>query len=206
MNGIRVMDFMQVQKGMAGINGMQGKYVMLNGRAQRALDGPEITARGKYRNRPEKHAGDDSAYRAAGRTGNCFGYKSHGYRESADRQNIHGRSGKKRADVPAAFSLIRGAVLCLVFVCMVTGLGMMIRASSRPKDKLWKYYTTVQTGFDHDLNDIVRENMNETVYASADEYVREVCEINNLPYKKGSLPDLRPGSMIIIPYHSSELK
>lgn len=210
MNGIRVMDFVQVQKGRAGVAAMQGKYVMLNGRADRTGDRPERTVRNRYSSRPVKPAGDDSVYRTAGRTGRSFEYRGHGHTEPAGKQNIqkniHGRSGKKRANVPAVFSLMRGVVLCMVFVCMVTGFGMMIRASSRPKEQLWKYYTTVQTGSDHDLDDIVRENMNETVYSSADDYVREVCEINSLPYKKGSLPDLKPGSVIVIPYHSTELK
>ena len=80
----------------------------------------------------------------------------------------------------------------------------MIRASNRPKEQLAKRYTTVQVGRGHGFEDVVRENMEPSVYSSVDEYVSEVCEINSLPYAEGRLPELRPGSQIVIPYYTRE--
>ncbi len=203
MNGIKVMTCARAGR---GITSMQGKYVVLSGSGYGTGTGREKNTRTRNENRLEENAADGSVKRAAGRAG-CRSLHNRRRRSGSGNDRPVRRSGEsKRARVSAAFPLIRGIVFCMVFVCMVTGFGMMIRASSRPKERLWKYYTTVQTSYEHDLDDIVREKMNVTAYSSVDEYVREVCEINSLPYKKGTMPELKPGSMIVVPYHSPELK
>ena len=50
------------------------------------------------------------------------------------------------------------------------------------------------------------EYNNPSEYESADAYVREICDINSLPYQKGIVPDLGAGSKIVIPYYSTEVK
>ena len=83
---------------------------------------------------------------------------------------------------------------------------MMTRASSREKEQTYKYYTTVTIGYGEDLWDIVYQYCDRSEYESADAYVREICDINSLPYQKGIVPDLGAGSKIVIPYYSTEVK
>ncbi|MDO5133474.1 MAG: hypothetical protein Q4D81_10910 [Eubacteriales bacterium] len=117
-----------------------------------------------------------------------------------------GKSGRKSSADAGFPSVLRLLALAVVFACMLAGLRTMIRASSRPKEQLWKYYTTVEIGYGEDLEDVMEIYRNTSVYSDADSYVREVCEINGLPYIKGSIPELRAGTTIVIPYHSEERK
>ena len=89
---------------------------------------------------------------------------------------------------------------------MLAGFQMMTRASSREKEQTYKYYTTVTIGYGEDLSDVVYRYCDSSEYESADAYVREVCDINSLPYHRGSVPDLQAGDSIVIPYYSTVLK
>lgn len=101
---------------------------------------------------------------------------------------------------------IRAALFAAVFTFMLAGFCIMTRASSREKEQVWKYYTTVTIGSGEDLTDIVFQYCDSDEYACAEDYVREICEINCLPWHKGTVPDLGPGTQIVIPYYSTEYK
>ena len=116
------------------------------------------------------------------------------------------RKGKTGAGSRASFFAIRTLVLAVIFACMLAGFQMMTRASSREKEQTYKYYTTVTIGYGEDLSDIVYRYCDSSEYENADAYVREVCDINSLPYTRGSVPALHPGAKIVIPYFSTVLK
>lgn len=112
--------------------------------------------------------------------------------------------GSARCGTHAAAA--RLLLLAVVFSAMLAGFQIRTRAHSRPAQPVWKYYTTVEIGYGEDLNDIVHTYCDASSCSGADAYVREVCEINSLPYTEGKVPDLRPGARIVIPYWSTVLK
>ena len=102
--------------------------------------------------------------------------------------------------------LFRFLLLTFVIAGMTAGLQIMTRASSRQEEQSWKYYTTVTIPFGEDLNAIILTYRDSSAYPVVDDYVREICEINGLPYCAGEIPALSPGTKIVIPYYSSEKK
>lgn len=99
-------------------------------------------------------------------------------------------------------------VLLLVFILTGTlaGFQMMTGASSRPQQQAWKYHTTVTIPYGEGLEDIVDQYCSSTYYKSREDYVREVCCINSLPYHRGETPDLPSGTSLVVPYYSTEYK
>ena len=97
-------------------------------------------------------------------------------------------------------------MLAVIFAGMLAGFQMMTRASSRDQEQTYKYYTTVTIGYGEDLSDIIYRYCDSNEYENADAYLKEICEINSLPYHEGEVNDLRAGTKIVIPYYSAELK
>lgn len=122
----------------------------------------------------------------------------------------HIDSGKERRTRRSASRksalFLRALVLAFVFTGMIAGFGLMTRASSTGKQEKYKYYDTVTIGYGEDLTAIVDTYCDYGEYESSDAYIREICEINSLPYQKGAVPDLKAGTKIVIPYYSTVLK
>ena len=114
------------------------------------------------------------------------------------------RRGRTASRKSALF--LRALVLAFVFTGMIAGFGLMTRASSTGKQEKYKYYDTVTIGYGEDLTDIVDTYCDKGEYESSDAYIREICQINSLPYQKGAVPDLGVGTKIVIPYYSTVLK
>jgi len=113
-------------------------------------------------------------------------------------------SGRARSSRPATAA--RAMILIAVFCAMLAGFGIITVASSRQKVQTYKYYTPITIAYGEDLTDIVYRYCDSSEYASADDYVREICQINSLPYEKGRVPDVHAGTRIVIPYYDTELK
>ena len=113
-------------------------------------------------------------------------------------------SGSARSSRPATAA--RAMILIAVFCAMLAGFGIITVASSRQKVQTYKYYTPITIAYGEDLTDIVYRYCDSSEYASADDYVREICQINSLPYEKGRVPDVHAGTRIVIPYYDTELK
>lgn len=114
-----------------------------------------------------------------------------------------GRSGRSRRR--KAF-LLRSVLLAVILAGMTAGFQIMTRASSRPEQQTWKYYTTVTIPYGEDFHAIVYTYRDRTAYPEENDYIREICDINGLPYREGEVPDLSPGTKIVIPYYSTEKK
>ena len=114
------------------------------------------------------------------------------------------RRGRTASRKSALF--LRALVLAFVFTGMIAGFGLMTRASSTGKQEKSKYYDTVTIGYGEDMTDIVDTYCDKGEYESSDAYIREICEINSLPYQKGAVPDLGVGTKIVIPYYSTVIK
>ena len=180
MNGISVMACVQADR--PGFSAVYGKETRMQ---QKYI---KIT-----RQREEK----DSAASAGVSSGrNC---KKQETRPAQVRRTR--RASKRRAGFAA-----RSLVLAVIFAGMLAGFQMMTRASSRDQEQTYKYYTTVTIGYGEDLSDIIYRYCDSNEYENADAYLKEICEINSLPYHEGEVNDLRAGTKIVIPYYSAELK
>lgn len=103
-------------------------------------------------------------------------------------------------------SFFRALLLVFILTGTLAGFQMMTGASSRPQQQAWKYHTTVTIPYGEGLEDIVDQYCSSTYYKSREDYVREVCCINSLPYHRGEIPDLPSGTSLVIPYYSTEYK
>ena len=205
MNGIRVMSC--VQSVPAGGTGAacavaQQKYIRIsrgNAAGSAAFGAASRNNRDGQQERRQERVQDRKPER-----------NRDGWQEKRDIPEA--RSGQDRGSAEAAKTgrpaglVFRGLVLALVFAGMLTGFRMMTRASSRQKEPVYKYYTTVTIGYGEDLSDIVFRYCDSSEYRTADDYVREICEINSIPWQKGKVPDLRAGTSIVIPYYDTEIK
>lgn len=103
-------------------------------------------------------------------------------------------------------SFFRALLLVFILTGTLAGFQMMTGASSRPQQQAWKYHTTVTIPYGEGLEDIVDQYCSSTYYKSREDYVREVCCINSLPYHRGEIPDLPSGTSLVVPYYSTEYK
>lgn len=189
MNGINVMTCVQTnQSGFRNTYGkesrMQQKYIMIS-RQTGVKSAGEKKADRKEQYRPGKAGTNQYGQGTVLKSRRC-------------RKASAGRRGTS--------FVLRTLVLAVIFSGMLAGFQMMTRASSREKEQTYKYYTTVTIGYGEDLSDIVFQYCDSSEYETADAFVREICEINSLPYHKGSVPDLKAGARIVIPYYSTVLK
>lgn len=208
MNGISVMACVQTgQSGVPGIYGrenrMQQKYIVISrqdgrGKASASKTGP-LRMNGSAGNASEQSLpAERIEYKTrASVTGPA--------RVNDGLKSSTGSKTRSKGRRKSAFA-VRALVLAVIFSGMLAGFQMMTRASSREKEQTYKYYTTVTIGYGEDLSDIVYQYCDRSEYASADDYVREICDINSLPYQKGIVPDLGAGAKIVIPYYSTEIK
>lgn len=116
------------------------------------------------------------------------------------------RAGKGRRTGKRFGGALRLLLLAMIFSGLVGGFCVMTGASSRPVQPSWKYYTTVTLADGESLEDLAGRYGDRTHYDSAGQYVEEVCEINGIPYDTEKVPDLRPGTRIVIPYYSTQYK
>lgn len=204
MNGISVMNFVQVSCGNRYGKECDGGY----------RPDPDY---GKYitispRGTSAKRAAAQRSSRT-GNTRNAFVQKVPVTRDAPGPHrteggflpNRPGSSAGRTAGHTSAGAL-RLLALALVFSGMLAGFRMMTRASNLEKEQTWKYYTTVTLGYGEDMTDIIYRYCDRAEYADAEDYLQEICSINSLPYHRGSVPVLSPGTQIVIPYFSSEYK
>lgn len=116
------------------------------------------------------------------------------------------RAGRRRRTGKRFGGALRLLLLAMIFSGLVGGFCVMTGASSRPVQPSWKYYTTVTLADGESLEDLAGRYGDRTHYDSAGEYVEEVCDINGIPYDTEKVPDLRPGTRIVIPYYSTQYK
>ena len=146
--------------------------------------------------RPVPDAGEGRSRRSAS------GHADTGRREEEKRV----RAGRGRRTGKRFGGALRLLLLAMIFSGLVGGFCVMTGASSRPVQPSWKYYTTVTLANGESLEDLAGRYGDRTHYDSAGQYVEEVCEINGIPFDTEKVPDLRPGTRIVIPYYSTQYK
>ena len=207
MNGISVMTCVRTnQKGFSYVYGredrMKQKYIKISRQNELQNDRKNEGGResGTF-SAGDRHEGLETGRKKPVESGKTVSRKT--VRSS---RSSSGRSGKSSSGRRGTSFVLRTLVLAVIFAGMLAGFQMMTRASSREKEQTYKYYTTVTIGYGEDLSDIVYRYCDSSEYENADAYVREICDINSLPYTRGSVPALHPGAKIVIPYFSTVLK
>ena len=92
-------------------------------------------------------------------------------------------------------------ISCLLILFLVIGcfsFGSVAKEDSA--DNIYKYYTSIEVKTGDTLLSIA-EKYAASHYDSYEDYIEEVIFINSLRDEK-----LRPGSYLIVPYHSGEFK
>ena len=112
------------------------------------------------------------------------------------------RRAMQRREHAARYALL--GVAAALMITIFTGIGS--RASSREFPKAYKYYDTITVGYQENLLDIVQRYDNREFYETQKDYVKELCRINNLVFDDTGYPEVSPGTHLVVPYYSEELK
>ena len=124
---------------------------------------------------------------------------------NSTRQPYRIRAAKARArrarQVTFLYGLIAAVMVLIILAACLLRFGFTAQADAGGTDDS-KYYTSVMITYDMNAEDYAREYADPDHYASEQEYLREVCSINNLSYIGGELENLGPGNYIIIPYYA----
>jgi len=103
--------------------------------------------------------------------------------------------------------ILRSALAAFILVSVVFGIGgIASRAKSKEIPEAYKYYDTITVAYEENLLDIVQRYDDRNYYKTQNDYLEELCRINNLDYDKSSYPVVTPGTHLVVPYYSTELK
>ncbi len=101
--------------------------------------------------------------------------------------------------------ICKKVIFFLFTICLVIGMSLSYRAllakANSASDMIqYKYYKNISVAYGDTLWSLASENY-ENGYASVDDYIYEVKEINHL--KEDTI---QAGQFLILPYYSSEFK
>lgn len=98
--------------------------------------------------------------------------------------------------------MVVAGIVGAVIICAVFSINALrSRASGADADISYKYYKNIVIAYDYDLSDAAADYADEH-YDNAQDYLREVCNINHL----ASASDVTPGTHVIVPYYSEEFR
>lgn len=127
-------------------------------------------------------------------------------RTAVDRRRIRNRRRKAARERRVRVMAIRTCVLAaFLIVAFIVG-GIASRAQNRKVPEAYKYYDTITVAYQENLLDIVQRYDNRDYYDTQLDYVEELCRINNIAYDGTAYPEVAPGTHLVVPYYSSELK
>ena len=131
-----------------------------------------------------------------------------GRAHAAGRRSAKRVSGKRAARARAGRVFGMRAILFafLVLFTMFGIGGIASRAKSREVPSAYKYYDTITVGYQENLLDIVERYDDRDHYKTQMDYVEELCRINNLAFDGTAYPTVTPGTHLVVPYYSAELK
>lgn len=131
-----------------------------------------------------------------------------GKANSANRRPAKRASRKRAARARARRVLVlRTALFAFLVLFTMFGIGgIASRAKSREVPGAYKYYDTITVGYKENLLDIVERYDDRDHYETQIDYVEELCRINNLAFDGTAYPTVTPGTHLVVPYYSAELK
>lgn len=131
-----------------------------------------------------------------------------GNANSAGRRQAKRVSRKRAARARARRVLVlRTALFAFLVLFTMFGIGgIASRAKSREVPAAYKYYDTITVGYKENLLDIVERYDDRDHYETQIDYVEELCRINNIAFDGTAYPAVTPGTHLVVPYYSTELK
>lgn len=148
----------------------------------------------------------DFSGNARGYTGNGDAGISSGNHSARPAVGRRSRNRRKRAARARRIMAVRACVLAVLLTVIFIAGGIVSRAQNRKAPECYKYYDTVTVAYQENLLDIVRRYDNRDYYKTQSDYVEELCRINNIEYDGTEYPDVAPGTNLIVPYYSADLK
>ena len=145
----------------------------------------------------------------------CVVYDFNTRSAAADRVNSENTSRKRRAQARKKAArararkvrLIRTVLFAFLVMTTMFGIGgIASRAKSKAVPKAYKYYDTITVQYQENMLDIVQRYDDRNYYKTQKDYLEELCMINNLKYDENSYPEVTPGTHLVVPYFSTELK
>ena len=123
---------------------------------------------------------------------------------SANRNTAGKRAARARA---RKMFVLRTALFAVLVMVTMFGIGgIASKAKSREVPSAYKYYDTITVGYQENLLDIVERYDDRDHYETQMDYVEELCRINNLAFDGTAYPTVTPGTHLVVPYYSTELK
>ena len=125
--------------------------------------------------------------------------------DSARRRTVSRKKASRRR--ARKVQLLRTALAAFIIMSVIfCAGGIASRAKSKDVPEAYKYYDTITVDYQENLLDIVQRYDDRNFYKTQNDYLEELCRINNLKYDKSSYPVVTPGTHLVVPYYSTELK
>ncbi len=100
-------------------------------------------------------------------------------------------------------AVTRLAILGILLCCSLFSAGLYSQAAAAEAAEDYKYYTDITLAYGEDFMDIASRYADEVHYPKMQDYLREVCSINNLTYEEDMTTlQIHPGDTLIVPYYS----
>ena len=116
------------------------------------------------------------------------------------------RNRKRKAARARRVNTIRALVLAAFLTVVFIAGGIVSSAQSRRAPQAYKYYDTITVAYQENILDIVLRYDNRDFYDTQSDYLKELCRINNIAYDGTAYPEVAPGTHLVVPYYSTELK
>ena len=102
--------------------------------------------------------------------------------------------------------LVRSILIALMTVGAAGTVGIVTRAQSSPQPAAYKYYDAITVAYQESFLDIVERYDDRAHYDTQEDYIRDLCRINSIPYDGTNCPEVTPGTRIVVPDYSAEIK
>lgn len=109
---------------------------------------------------------------------------------------------KRKKQLRRTKSIISIALFIISSIVIFTVCGLSTNAQSKDSKIEYKYYTSYSIEANDNLWNIATEFYNDHHYESIQDYIEEICIVNNMSEDS----TLYEGLSIIIPYYSYEFK
>lgn len=113
-------------------------------------------------------------------------------------QKNYYRKVRRQREIRRKF-ILAGIAVVLVLIFTLSYHVLISQANTGMEDVSYKYFTSIQIKAGDTLWSLADRYADEAHYASQDQYIAEVMEINHMTDK-----DIYAGNYLIVPYYSAE--
>ena len=154
----------------------------------------------------EEHAGHDKCVVYDFRNGAAASGYADKNNDPSRRRRVSARRKAARARARKVRNLRAALISFFLMVTIFSVGGIASRAKSKDVPEAYKYYDTITVAYQENLLDIVQRYDDRNYYETQNDYLEELCRINNLEYDETSYPVVTPGTHLVVPYYCAELK